>query len=113
MSLRPIVVLTTLLLAACGGGPPRRPEPPARREASAAREVFEVRGAGDTWDEPLPIIHALKEQGGVKDAFVDEATGKYVVDYDPRRTTREDIDRCVRECGRDLGREFEPIFDSR
>ncbi|MCO5165096.1 MAG: hypothetical protein M9894_01850 [Planctomycetes bacterium] len=111
-------------LAGCGGGPPRRPEPPPERGAvspqdgvpprgDAAREVFAVRGARDTWDEPLPILHALKQLGGVKDAWVDEATGKYVVLYDPRRTTREQLDRCVRETGREVGREYEPLFDSR
>lgn len=111
-------------MTGCGGGPPRRPEPPPERGAvspddgrpprgDAAREVITVRGARDTWDEPLPILHALKQVGGVKDAWVDEATGKYVVLYDPRRTTREHLDRAVREAGRDVGRDYEPIFDSR
>jgi hypothetical protein len=113
----PAVTLTAGLvvsaLAGCGGGAPRRPEPPERRQPSGARETFEVRGTKDTWDEPLPILHALKSMGGVHDAWVDEATGKYVVAYDPRRTTREEIDRCVRDVGRDQGRYFEPIFDSR
>lgn len=101
------------LLGGCGGGPPRRPEPPTRAEASAAREAFELRGARDTWDEPLPILHALKQLGGVKDAYVDEATGKYVVELDPRRVTRDELARCVREAGRDQGQDLEPIFDSR
>lgn len=108
-----MALATGLVVSACGGGPPRRPEPPERREPTAAREVFELRGARDTWDEPLPILHAIKSMGGVKDAWVDEATGKYVVEFDPRRTTREEIDRCVRECGKEQGRDFEPIFDSR
>jgi hypothetical protein len=108
-----LVVSALLLAPGCGGGPPRRPEPPARAQAERAREVFEVRGARDTWDEPLPILHALKGLGGVKDAYVDEATGKYVVEYDPRRTSRDEIASCVREAGREQGRELDPIFDSR
>ncbi len=106
-------LVVSTLLGGCGGGPPRRPEPPTRAEADTAREVMEVRGVGDTWDEPLPILHALKELGGVKDAYVDEATGKYVVVYDPRRTSRDEIGNRVREAGREQGRELDPIFESR
>jgi hypothetical protein len=129
---RSAALAALLVLYGCGGGPPRRPEPPpgarsadpappARGSASGptgvagdqATERFEVRGTRDTWDEPIPIIDGLKRLGGVKDAYVDEATGKYVVVYDPRRTTREQLDARVREVGKDQGREFEPIFDSR
>lgn len=107
------LVVSAALLAGCGGGPPRRPEPPPRAAADHAREVFEVRGARDTWDEPLPILHGLKQLGGVEDAWVDEATGKYVVEYDPRRTSRDEIANRVREVGREQGRDLDPIFDSR
>ncbi len=106
------ISLTLAALSGCGGGPPRKPTPPSRDE-SLKRERFQILGAEDSWSEPLPILRELKSMGGVKDAFVHEETGRYVVVYDPRRTHRDAIAQKVGEIGRDLGREYEALFDDR
>jgi hypothetical protein len=76
-------------------------------------ERFQIRGVADNWHEPLPILDGLKRLGGVKDAYVDEATGKFVVVYEPRRTHRDKIRVRVIEIGEEQGRRFDPIFDDR
>ena len=96
----------------CGGGPPRRPTPPVKDE-SLRREKFSILGASDNWHEPLPVIDGLERMGGVKDCYVEEETGKYVVVYDPRRTTRDSIGQRVGQIGDEQGRTFEALFDDR
>jgi len=104
--------LCAALFVGCGGGPPRRPTPPTKDE-SLRRERFAILGAGDNWNEPLPIVDGLKRMGGVKDCSVEEETGKFVVVYDPRRTHRDAIGQRVRQIGREQGRDYEALFDDR
>ena len=108
------LVLPALLafLVACGGGPPRKATPPTKRQGLVT-ERFQIRGVADNWHEPLPILDGLKRLGGVKDAFVDDATGKFVVVYDPRRTHRDKIRVRVIAIGEEQSRRFDPIFDDR
>jgi hypothetical protein len=44
---------------------------------------------------------------------VDEATGRFVVVYEPRRTHRDKIRVRVIEIGREQGLNYDPIFDDR
>ena len=106
------IFLTLAALSGCGGGPPRRPTPPDRDE-SLKRDRFQILGAEDNWSDPLPVLRELKSMGGVKDAYVHEETGRYVVVYDPRRTHRDAIGQKVAQIGDDLGRTFEALFDDR
>jgi hypothetical protein len=106
------LILCLALLVGCGGGAPRKATPPAKR-SGLVTERFQIRGVGDTWHEPLPILEGLRGLGGVKKAYVDEATGRYVVVYEPRRTHRDKIRVRVIEIGREQGQHFDPIFDDR
>ena len=75
--------------------------------------MVEILGTQDTWDGPLVLIHELEGYGGVQEVRIDEATGKYVITYDPRRTHRDEIRQWIIQIGDDLGQSFEPIFDDR
>lgn len=108
----PTLLACVLGLSACGGGAPRQATPPQKRSALKT-ERFQIRGADDNWHEPLLILDGLKRTGGVKDAYVDEATGKYVVVYEPRRTHRDKLRQRVIEIGKEQNRSFDPIFDDR
>jgi hypothetical protein len=96
-----------------GSGTPRQPRPPSQRQADKAKVVIDIRGLRDHPSDQAPFVRGLRNTGGVKDAWVDEATGKYVVVFDPRRMTRDDVRVRILEIGRELGREVHPIFDDR
>jgi hypothetical protein len=114
--LLPALLTCVLGLSACGGGAPRARSaatPPPQKRSGLKAERFEIRGANDNWHEPLLILDGLKRTGGVKDAYVDEATGKYVVVYEPRRTYRDKLRQRIIEIGKEQNRSFDPIFDDR
>lgn len=105
-----------LLLSACGGGPPRKPTPPPNAEGRGVevrREMFQIRGTVDEWHEAPQIKDGLMRLGGIEKVEQDFDTGKYVVVYNSRRTTRDAIRRKIIEIGEEQGRRFDPIFDER
>ena len=106
------LALGLALCTGCGGGPPRKPTPP-RQDESLRRELFQVRGARDSWDNQLQITRGVKQIGGVQDCRLHEETGKFLVVYDPRRTHRDDIRQRIIELGQDIGVPYDPIFDDR
>lgn len=109
-----LVSLGSALLAGCGGGPPRKPLPPSERGRSAnRREKFWIPGVADEWHESPVILRGVKELGGVLECEVDETDGKYVVLFNPQRTSRDAIRVKIIEIGRENGREFDPIFEDR
>ena len=109
-----LTFLVSLYALGCGGGPPRKATPPDRDEQKAVRrEMFEIRGTVDEWHEAPQIKDGLERLGGVESVEQDRTTGKYVVVYNPQRTSRDAIRRKVVEIGEEQGREFRPIFDER
>ena len=102
------------LLVGCGGGPPRKPLPPSERGRKAnRREKFWIPGVADEWHESPVIIRGVKQLGGVLECEVDETDGKFVVLFNPQRTSRDAIRVKIIEIGRENGREFDPIFEDR
>ncbi|MBL4847392.1 MAG: heavy-metal-associated domain-containing protein [Planctomycetes bacterium] len=98
----------------CGGGPPRKATPPDRDHNKAVRrDMFMIRGTVDEWHEAPLIKDGLSRLGGVESIEQDNTTGKYVVVFNPQRTSRDAIRRKIIEIGEEQGRKFEPIFDDR
>ncbi|HBP17151.1 MAG TPA: hypothetical protein DEA08_05050 [Planctomycetes bacterium] len=109
-----LLALGSVLVAGCGGGPPRKPLPPSERGRNAnRREKFWIPGVADEWHESPVIIRGVKQLGGVLECEVDETDGKYVVLFNPQRTSRDAIRVKIIEIGRENGREFDPIFEDR
>lgn len=105
-----------LAASACGGGPPRKPTPPPNSQSRGVeirREMFQIRGTVDEWHEAPLIKDGLMRLGGIEKVEQDFDTGKYVVVYNTRRTTRDAIRRKIIELGEEQGRHFDPIFDER
>jgi hypothetical protein len=102
------------LLTACGGGAPRKATPPNREHSKAVRrEKFWIPDVRDEWFESPVIIRGVKQLGGVEQCEVDQTDGKYVVTYNPQRTSRDAIRVKIIEIGKENGRTFDPVFEDR
>jgi len=113
---RPLRLVAGLFLVClgwgCGGGAPRKWEPPTRRDP-IRRDMIEIRGMEDLWHEGLVLIREVEAMGGVEEMSRDETTGKFVIVYNPQRTTRDRIHAKIVRVGRETGQEYDPLFDSR
>lgn len=109
-----LAFLASFLTLGCGGGPPRKATPPDRSMGKGTqRDLFMIRGTVDEWHEAPLIKDGLKRLGGVERVDQDSTTGKYVVVYNPQRTSRDAIRRKIIEIGEEQGRHFDPVFDER
>jgi hypothetical protein len=108
-----LALLVSFFTLGCGGGPPRKATPPSERGRGVERDMFQIRGTVDEWHEAPVIKDGLMRLGGVESVEQDRTTGKYVVVYNPARTTRDAIRRKIIEIGEEQGRHFDPIFDDR
>lgn len=107
-------LLVSFFTLGCGGGAPRKATPPDRSHSRGTqRDMFQIRGTVDEWHEAPVIKDGLMRLGGVESVEQDNTTGKYVVVYNPQRTSRDAIRRKIIEIGDEQGRHFDPIFDER